>query len=256
MKKAVLLLCLVLIVILPIISAYDFPSAQNKYVNDFAGVLNSGDSATLQGLFAGIEANTTAQIVFVSLSTINGSDIGDYAVRLGRAWGVGQSDNNNGFVILYVADTGKIFAASGYGVEGILPDSKIGRLLDENYVPARDSGNLSSGILGFSNAVAQVMLANADEIKSGNASGSGSSGNNNSFVPTIVFIIIFIFFVRFLVALSRRKKGKKKTGFGWWWIPIFFPVRSSGSGFSGGGGFGGGGFGGGGGGFGGGGAGR
>jgi uncharacterized membrane protein YgcG len=50
-------------------------------------------------------------------------------------------------VMLYVKDVNKFWVATGYGLEGILPDSKVGRFLDDYYVPNKATGNLSEGIL-------------------------------------------------------------------------------------------------------------
>jgi uncharacterized protein len=162
-------------------------------------------------------------------------------------WGVGKKDKNNGFLILYCLAENKIFAATGYGLEGILPDSKIGRLLDENYVPLRDSGNVQQGIIDFSNAIAQVIVDNKEEVLSGQA-GAKASWNLD-----IVEIIIIILFLRWLIGailsrVAKKSKNPKRFKTGLW--PLFIPIGrgSSGGGFGGGfsGGFGGGGGGGGG----------
>jgi uncharacterized protein len=257
MKKEFVLLGFAFILLFSLVGVYSlegFPSAKNKYVNDFASVLTTEQQGQLISLFGGVEADTTAQVVFVSLNSINGSDISQYATELGQSWGVGQSDVDNGIVILYVLDIKKIYVAIGYGVEGILPDSKVGRLLDENYVPLRDAGNLSLGIVSFSEQIAQVLEDNKEEIKSGKASGNSKSNVDWTY---IIFIIIWILII--VMAMKRRykdsRKNKNKSSFPWW-ILFFLPSRSSGSGSGFSGGFGGGGGGFGGGGFGGGGAGR
>lgn len=226
--------------------AQSIPNYQDRYVNDFAGVLDSAQQGMLRGLFMQVEQNTTAQIVFVSLASIDGADIGAYATQLGREWGVGQSDKNNGLVILYVADLKKIYVASGYGIEGILPDSKIGRLLDESYVPLKDSGDIGGGIVSASELFAKVMFENAEEIRSGK-----SAKSNIDFIIDILPILIWVAILIFIIVRNAKRRKGKDSGF--WLLPLFLPSGRSHGGVSGGG-FGGGGFGGGG--FGGGGAGR
>ena len=148
--------------------------------------------------------------------------------------------------ILYVSDINRIFVATGYGVEGILPDSKIGRLLDENYVLLRDSGDVNSGIVQFTIALSEVLEENKEEILSGQA---GRKYNEDVFSFIFVIIIwVVIFF--FIFRNARRHKNKRHGDFPWWLL-LFMPSRGHhGSGFSSGGfssgGFGGGGFGGGG----------
>lgn len=236
--KYVFVSFIVFLIFVNLAGAYEFPNYKDKYVNDFAGVLSSEQVGSLRSLFAGVEGETTAEVVFVSVDNLAGYDISEYAIQLASSWKIGKADKDNGLLILYAKEENKIWVATGYGVEGILPDSKIGRLLDENYVPLKDSGNVSEGIIAFSNVIANTMIENKDELLS-----SQRSGNSN-ISPFFVFVIVIIV----LSILSRIFSSRlNRTRF--WWIPIFLPSRiggGSGSSFSGGGGFGGGGFGGGG----------
>lgn len=243
MKKT-FVICLVIIFSFYLASSLgDFPNYQDKYVNDFAKIFNSEESTQMRGAFTEVETQTTAEVVFVSMESIGNYDISDYAVKLANQWKVGKADKNNGLLILYVKDINRIFVATGYGLEGILPDSKIGRMLDTYYVPYRDEGNASLGILIFSSEIIKVLIDNKEEIKSGQ-----TSGNNDqpSVLTVIVIILVFLIFIRIVGSFGNRRSN------GLWWLPIFIPSGRSSGGF--GGGFGGGGFGGGG--FGGGGAGR
>ena len=232
MKKGFLILALVFFSFSLVLAA-DLPNYTDKYVNDFAGVLSAGQVGELRGLFAEVDQNTTAEIVFVSdkeCTSKGGSS--QYAIDLLDYWGVGKKDKNNGLLILYCLQENKIFVTTGYGLEGILPDSKIGRLLDENYVPLRDSGNVTQGIIGFSNVVAQVIEDNREEVLSGQA------GADTSWMVYLPIIIWGIFFV-FAIIMRAKALKKKKSGSSLWWVPIFLP-SGGGSGGFGGGGFGGG----------------
>ncbi len=221
------------------------PTAKDKYVNDYGSILNLSQQSELRVLFSGIDSETTAEITFISVAECAPYAPSDLAIKIGQEWKVGKADRDNGLVILYCVAENKIFAATGYGLEGILPDSKIGRLLDESYVPLRDAGQVSEGIVDFSYIVSQVIIDNKEEVLSGQA----GPKRGLSF-SQILFLILIAFFIFRVIARIIQKSSSKKTGF-WFW-PIFLPSGRSGG--MGGGGFGGGGFGGGG--FGGGGAGR
>lgn len=253
MKKGLLILGLLLLslVFVVVVSAADLPNYKDKYVNDFANVLTSVEVQGLREIFYSVDQSTTAEVVFVSDEECTSrGGASQYAIDLGKAWKVGKADKNNGLLILYCKAENKIFAATGYGLEGILPDSKIGRLLDENYVPSRDAGNVSIGIIQFSKAVVQVIEDNKEEVLSGQAGGS-----TNTEIP--IAFIIFVIWMTFVIITSIIRKSRKKQGRDFpWWVLLLMPSRASGSGGGGfgSGGFGGGGFGGGG--FGGGGAGR
>lgn len=243
MRKTIFLL-IFSILALSLVSSQSYPSPKDKYVNDFAQVLDIDQQTYLQQLYYNVEQETTAEVTFVSLESINGSDISQYATELATEWKIGKADKDNGLLILYVKDINKIWVATGYGLEGILPDSKVGRFLDDYYVPARDSDNLSQGIIEFSNQVSQELVDNKEEIISGQAP---YSELKYRFLSWLILIVIFIIISSILNRIARKGQNKG-SGMGWFLLPLFLPSgRSSGFGGGGfGGGFGGGGFGGGG----------
>lgn len=167
------------------------PDYEDIYINDFANVLNPEDSYVIRQLFEEVFQNTTAHLVFVSLESIDG-EISEYATQIGEVWGVGDFEKDNGIVILYVRDINKIWVATGYGVEGVLPDSKIGRYLDEYYVPYRDSGEISSGIREFSFALSEEMIKNHEELF------SGETNNSGEIIWIIFFVILLILIIYFI----------------------------------------------------------
>ena len=237
------------VLLIGIASAAEFPRPYNDYVNDYAGVFSSVEIGELQGILQSVRETTTAEVVVVAVNSTGNYDISEYAVRIGQEWGVGKSDKDNGLVIVYSADANKIFVATGYGLEGILPDSKVGRLLDEYYVPQRNTENAGTGIVDAVRAFAEVINDNADEVRSGKAGGGGGFG--------IIWVVLVIFlFLGALIYLGSQRKRKKGVFdfLDFLIIDFLFRIilysiifrggRSSGSG--GGGGFGGGGFGGGG----------
>lgn len=185
------------------------PDPLDPYINDFAGVLESADAAFMHEMFSLVEYNTTAEVVFVSVESTEGVEPADYALALGEQWGVGQKTTDNGIVILYVKESGKLWVSIGYGIEGILPDSKIGRLLDEAYVPLRDEGNLSQALMTFSFALSEELMTHSKELT------TIQSLDKKSFfviaifviVILILFVIFYIFFNRFSTSHSRSRSS-------------------------------------------------
>jgi uncharacterized protein len=115
---------------------------------------------------------------------------------------------------------------TGYGLEGILPDSKVGRILDETFVPARAANDSAGGIVLAAHEYADVINANADEVRSGQAA---PKPDTFWFLPALfplIFIIIPIYFAygqshpkcscggRAEVIETERKTEKKKGPFG------------------------------------------
>ena len=234
--------------IINITSAQSFPQPYDKYVNDYPGFLTQVEADSLRSLFASVEQETTAEVVLVVVNSTEGYTPQEYATSLGEQWGVGKADKDNGVIILYSTSENKIFVATGYGVEGVFPDSKIGRYLDDYYVPQRDSGNISQGIILFSEAFADELLINKEELLSDQRRTDISPFYN------ILSLIILFFIIKIIFSSLNYKNHKKKhPKDSFWKYVLLYSLLSSGrntgvggGGFSGGGGFGGGGFGGGG----------
>ena len=92
-----------------------------------------------------LAADTTAQLVVLTVDSTDGEDISDYAVEVGRKWGIGSKDKNNGVLIVLSVSDRKVWVAVGYGLEGRLPDAKTGRLLDEYAVPSYKEDKFEKG---------------------------------------------------------------------------------------------------------------
>ena len=86
-------------------AAADYPSATDEFfVNDFAGVLDQDTERSILQIGKTLEELTTAQVVVVTIGTLDGQDIDSYANELFRRWGIGQKDKNNGVLIDAVQD--------------------------------------------------------------------------------------------------------------------------------------------------------
>ncbi len=204
------------------------------FVNDYADVLSPSQESELLSLFQGSEKDTTTEIVFVSINDLEGMTPIEYATKLGQEWKVGKADKDNGMVLLYAAGVRKFGAATGYGMEGIFPDSKIGRMLDVYYVPQRDSGNVSQGIMDFSVAIVNEAKNNKEELISGQWHKYATWTGLEPELEIIVIIIgIFALVIIINIALGG-KLGGSGGGFSGGW-------SSGGGSFGGGGGFSGGG---------------
>lgn len=192
MDKKFLILVLGFMLIGVVLVSAALPSWQDKYVNDFGGVFNATQVEGLRSTLVGIDVNTTAEVVVVTDSECaSKGGQSQYAFDLLNGWKVGKAEKDNGLLVLYCKEEKKIFIATGYGLEGILPDSKIGRLLDENYVPLRDAGDAQGGIISFVNAVSLVIEENKAEVIAGKA--GGSSSDVSFWWVFVIFMLIMIF---------------------------------------------------------------
>lgn len=124
----------------------EIPEATEEfYVNDYAGVFSDDWKDKLCEAGKELKDETTAQLVVLTVDTTDGEDISDYAVETGRKWGIGAKDKDNGVLVVLSVSDRKVWVAVGYGLEGKLPDSKTGRLLDEYAVPSYKEDKFEKG---------------------------------------------------------------------------------------------------------------
>ena len=157
MKKLIFAAVLLLLLYLtPISAAADnnYPEPTSRFfVNDFADIIDSGAEDEIYSRAVALQEKTTAQVVVVTVQTLDGEAAADYALGIGREWGVGQEGDDNGVVILLSSQDREIYIAVGYGLEGALPDSKTGRIIDTYGLDYLKNDNYSAGLLEISKSL-------------------------------------------------------------------------------------------------------
>ena len=226
-------------------AAKKYPEPTDRFfINDYADVIDSSAEEEIYSRAAALYEKTGAQAVVVAAKNLGGEEPAEYALGLGRQWGVGDKKKNNGVVILFALEERQIYIAVGYGLEGALPDIKADRIIETYGLEYLKADNFSEGILQITKAVINYTPINDSEE-------DGYSTKVAVSWATLIAVVLL-----YLLIFGRRRR------FFWFGGPGGFG-GFGGGGFSGGsfgghsgGGFSGGGFSGGGGSFGGGGAGR
>jgi uncharacterized protein len=229
-----------------------------RLVNDFTGVLSSSELQSLENKLVAFNDSTSNQIAVVIVNDLQGYDKSEYAYKVAKDWGVGQSDFNNGLLVLVKTKTneslGQIFIATGYGLEGAIPDIACAEIIDMVILPRFQKDDYYGG-LDAGTDILMSLASGEYNFKSKQGSGMKVIGP----VP-IIFLIILIIIIINASSGSSNNKQIKKSGTSnlplWLLLSMMGGGKSHGGswgGFSGGGGsgggfggFGGGGFGGGG----------
>jgi len=225
-----------------------------KLVNDKLGLLTPDQSETLERKLVDFDKRSSTQIAIVTTDDIAGMDAGDYAVELGKKWGVGNANFNNGIVFLVYRSkdntTRKVFIATGKGLEDVLPDYTCSEIVNNEVIPYLKGADYYGA---FNNGTDAIIKATEGKYVAPKGYGSKGSGGKIFKIIFFIIIIIIILAVRGGGGGGSYMSRRGFRGFG----PTIWWGGGGGSGWGGGGssGGGGGGFGGfGGGGFGGGGA--
>lgn len=120
--------------------------APDGSVTDHAEILSAADEAALEEALARFERETTNEIAVVTLGSLVGAPIEDVALHLGRRWGVGQEERDNGIVFLVAVEDREVRLEVGYGLEGAVPDAAANRIMESAIVPRFREGDYAGGI--------------------------------------------------------------------------------------------------------------
>ena len=117
------------------------------FVNDFANCLTAEDTAEMQSLGEALYKATGAQVVVVTVSSLDGEAIEDYGYDLANEWGIGAEKADSGVLLLLSTGDRQVRIEVGKGLEGCLPDGKTGRILDTYAIPYLKDNKFSKGLL-------------------------------------------------------------------------------------------------------------
>jgi len=205
-----------------------------KLVNDFAGVMQSGEVAVLEQKLVAFNDSNSTQIAVVTIKSIEGYDIADYAFKLGEKWGIGQKGKDNGILILVAPNDRKVFIATGYGAEEYVTDAMARRIIEQKFKPSFKNNNYYQGLEAGTNDIIDLLTgkfkAEPQQLKN---KGKGS------FLKIIIILVIIILLIK-IFGGGKGGGGRTFNSAG----PIFWGgMGGFGRGFGGGssGGFGGGG---------------
>jgi len=233
--------------------AQDFPEKPGTLVNDYANVLSAEQKQELENKLVTFNDSSSTQIAVAILKSVGDYDINEYAVELGRKWGVGQSGKNNGIMIVVAVGDRKISIQTGYGLEGALPDIYAKRIIDNDIKPNFRAGNYYAGL---DEATTSIIKYTRGEYKNDNPKASSKKGGSGSIAIIIIIVIVIIIIMRKGGGGGSEVIGGRGASNALFWAMLFgsgggrssggWGGGSSGGGGGGFGGFGGGSFGGGG----------
>jgi uncharacterized protein len=214
------------------------------YVTDLAGAIQPETKARLEALCTELEQKTGAQMAIVTVHSLEGQSIENYAVDLYKQLGVGSKHDNRGVLLLVSPEERKYRIEVGYGLEPVINDARAGDT-GRAMVPSLRRGDFSSAIETGAWQLAKyiaddrgVTLTGQPPVRQVQRRDEGSRGG------ILIWVILGIFL---LIRLVSQSSGGGRGGGGWWIWPLLGGWGGGGRGGGwGGGGFGGGGSGGGG----------
>lgn len=218
-----------------------------RLVNDLSSrnLLTPEQEQYLERKLVAYDDSTSNQILIITVDDLHDYAAVDYAVALGRKWGVGGKEFNNGIVILVstggAAGERDAFIATGYGLEGAIPDITANTILERELIPFLIREEFYQG---FNRTTDALIQAATGEYKAPEGYADRSKKGRGISLGKIILALIILFIILGMGGGSKGGGYMSRRGYRGFGGPVIFPGNF-------GGGFGGGGFGGGGGGFGG-----
>lgn len=195
------------------------------YVSDPANLLSPAAEQQANSILWQLRQNTGAEVVTVVVPNTGKYTREEFATKLFDNWKVGKSDKDNGVIILIVPDQREAWIATGYGVEGIIPDISASRIIDRSVVPYMKNDDLDAAVVAVTSDVANV-LSNpeaAEELKSRNKEAWEEMPESDITAEDIVSIAVamvlmigaFAYIMYFINARNYKRKDRYSQARAW-----------------------------------------
>ena len=219
MKKRILLafltaICCVSVLCCPVSAEVVSPD-ETFYVYDGAQVLSDETERYIIDSSWELDQKTGAQIVVVTIPSLDGQSLEEYATELFRSWGIGDAKKNNGLLLLCAVNDRQFRVEVGYGLEGDLPDGKTGRMQDTYIIPLLRENQFDEGIKNGYSAFLQEVAKAYDVSVTGDTAVSYEE-EEEDVGPAFVICMVISFALSFFGSLFLLKKKKKHLTTAFW----------------------------------------
>jgi uncharacterized protein len=211
-------LLLALFAIMGSAHAQTFPALTGQVV-DQANLLDPNQEAELTAKLQALQTQSNRQLVVATLSSLQGYDIADYGYQLGRKWAIGQdgkgeSEKDNGVILIVAPNERKVRIEVGYGLEPVLTDGLSSSIVRNDITPRFKAGDFPGGInAGVDRIATQLTLPPEEAAKIAAAASAAAkkqaSGSDRPNIGTILFLLFLFFFVIIPIMRSFSKGGRR-----------------------------------------------
>ena len=201
----------------PLAAQPQFPELTGRVV-DNADILTPEAEAALTAKLEALETQTQRQLVVATVPDLQGYDISDYGYQLGRAWGLGDAERNDGALLLVAPNDRKVRIEVGYGLEGYLTDALSALIIQNAILPRFRENDYPGGIMAGTDAIiAQLQLPPEEAAKLAAEAGKARESDGGFPFGVLIWLaFIFFFFVLPMLAGRSRRRKYRSSGAGPW----------------------------------------
>lgn len=198
-----------------------------RLVNDFADVLSVSTVSRLENRLVKFNDTTSTQIALVTVADLCGEEPSFFAFELGEKWKVGNEKFDNGIVVLFKPkqpnSKGEVFIATGYGLEGVLPDAIGKRIVENEMIPYFRNGQVEQGLL---NGIETIIEITGGEYSAENYNKNGRGKGEFPFAM-LAMLIVFIGLMLFKNIGRARKYAQRNDTSLWMALWLMGSVSSN-----------------------------
>ncbi|HEY9213541.1 MAG TPA: YgcG family protein, partial [Ancylobacter sp.] len=192
----------------PARAEFTFPPLTGRVV-DAAYILDPATRAALEEKLSAQEAKTTDQFVVATVPSLQDTAVEDYANRLFRDWKLGQTDKDNGVLLMVAPNERKVRIEVGYGLEGVLPDAVASTIIQTAILPAFRSGDFPAGIVAGTDAIIEVLNLDPEEAKLRARQAEEPAMTPDDWIFLLFFVAMLIFWI-YVIYRSARGGGRTR----------------------------------------------
>ncbi|WP_201566307.1 TPM domain-containing protein [Psychrobacter immobilis] len=189
----------------------------NSPVVDQANILNAQQKQRLEGQLRSIYQQGLAQAAVVIVPTTDGVPIFDYALQVAEKWKLGNKDIDDGLLMVVAVNDRDMYILTGYGLEGVLPDAAVNRIIREDITPLFKQNDYGAGILAGVESLKTRLTADPEVLARADAQAAERSQSQNdvgdSPSPVFLFVMAMIF-GSFITSIFGRIFGSILTAGG------------------------------------------
>lgn len=200
-----LFLFLALLALAPAAQGQTFPKLTGRVV-DAANLLDPAQESALDQKLATLETQSGRQLVVATIPDLQGYDIADYGYRLGRDWGIGAKDKDDGALLIVAPNDRKLRIEVGYGLEGILTDALSSRIIRNAITPRFKAGDYAGGINAGVDEIGTLLTLPPEEAAARAKAAEQEAKSGDGEIP---FVVIFWLVVILIIVLSSLRSGRR-----------------------------------------------
>jgi len=207
-------------------------SQPTGFINDFAHVIPAPATEQLVNIATQFERVSGNELAIVTIPSLNGVPVEDYAVKMFQNWGIGKKGRDNGILMLVAPFDREVRIEVGYGLEPLVNDALAGRIIRDTMIPHFKSGDFGLGILNgvveLTSVIAKRGGFEFDPIAAGAVNASDLHRTDLSrtkettlgkIFKVIFLIIVILFFIKnpwaaLIIFSGMGGGGSHRGGFG------------------------------------------